>query len=299
VEEVGGTHPVFLLTYGGQKVVVKAETVTGSAEKAIERYTAAGEIISALDPKSVSEVLTSRERLAWRNICEGEKATPQMKSSLLDVLAGRAFLVKMRFRKNFVTFPKIAYGATQFDEEQKQVLGKVHALAGNMQFWRSFGKVVAVDFFIGNLDRIGYNPDPVGRETSAKLINPTNIYLKLKGQTPEEVRKSMLIDFFDPYNIAVDFTSSALDETWKEQCAPCLKGTGFDNFRLEKFAVDLVGEVRKHAALADVHARLGEEEALWFSTGFREGKQQMIDWISRNAALTPGVLARAKYLGWQ
>jgi hypothetical protein len=165
IEDLAEQHPVFLFTYstqdarGAYSLVVKAETGPPHGRP---RYDAAAEVVAAISPNSVSESLTDEEFLSLEAIAVSPKATMLLREWVNHAKAGRAFFIKMRYRKRFAELKNAEFGKGIAEEQKEELLMVMGQLSENATFWKSLGEVVATDFFIGNGDRITW-VGPKGR----------------------------------------------------------------------------------------------------------------------------------------
>jgi hypothetical protein len=139
--------------------VVKAETGPPHGRP---RYDAAAEVVAAISPNSVSESLTDEEFLSLEAIAVSPKATMLLREWVNHAKAGRAFFIKMRYRKRFAELKNAEFGKGIAEEQKEELLMVMGQLSENATFWKSLGEVVATDFFIGNGDRITW-VGPKGR----------------------------------------------------------------------------------------------------------------------------------------
>lgn len=284
-------QPVFRVTLatpaGPVDLVVKQEMGSATHGKPADRYTMTAELMHLVSSVAKAEVLDNNEADALKR---SPHATAYMKQ-----LFGQpyTFWVKMKFKQGLGDLQSIASGAAGFSPSQiADLQNLVPKLVNNTAFWMSFGRIVAVDVFVGNRDRISWSP----KKSRANLQNPGNVFVKFDANG--NVKKAIGLDFFEGLNSMAYVETILSMKDWERFCLPPLK----DQNHARTLASDVVAEIVAHVAQGGIVANYGTQEEVSFLMGFNAGIQMIklhcISQLQSNKPLPGGVRARAGSLGW-
>jgi hypothetical protein len=271
--------------------IVKPDPVKGTAGKDLRPFNKASaevssSLMSLVSPGTQSVPLNTAETAAimgWRSL-------PMTLSQMAQQISGRAaFLVKMPFLKGVTSTE--AMKDKVFDPANKPAMAKMAAeLEGNTPVWKGLGKIILVDAFVGNGDRIDFSGN--------RIQNISNLIFQTDAQG--EIVKAVGLDVFDPYAADAGRMHGTMIDAWITDFGQYIK----DQFRYMALASSIVNDLstRWFKGAAGVDTSLGGGEAAALGVGMSQAYAELSRKLSGDAKMgrrmPSGVMARAVYLGW-
>jgi hypothetical protein len=281
-----GERPVFCLTFAnGEKLVAKAELGSGHAKQSIP--------LGAAMMKQVSPTLQV-EMLDNNELSELEKLPqfPERFRPLQNAEASRAYLELYMSAegKAMNTFYKMPFVERLMDITKVSPALMLIRLKKPPALF-SFGKIVAVDQFIGNNDRFNAMGD---------LVNEDNLlFQQIDGQiTP------VGLDFFEAQGQAANLLEEPPDRQFigKNKFKYVWGGENLLNENNIRFfaqnAIKSLNGYFSQQNMRQITAVFDHDDVLEFANGMREGINELKKFLVTRGGLPEGVRKRMDMLGW-
>ena len=285
-----GERPVFCLTFSnGEKLVVKAEIKTSSGH-ATQSIPLAGAMMKQVSPSMQIEMLDDREFRELKRLAESPERFRQPNSAE----AARAYL---ELYTSPEAQPMNAYYKMPFVDRLTDITKGSPALTllrlKKPPALFSFGKIVAVDLFIGNNDRFN---------AMGELVNPDNLLFQQVGGsiTP------MGLDFFqaqgEAANLLVGPPENQVVSRQKRIFKYLWGGENLLNennlrFFAEK-AIDSLNDYFSQQNMRQIRTLLGPDDVNQFVHGMREGTKDLKQFLVTRGGLPEGVRIRMDRFNW-
>lgn len=283
-----GERPVFLLTFtNNEKLVVKAEIKTGNAH-ANHSIPLGASMMNTVSPQVEIEMLDDKE---FRELGQLPRS-PEIFRPLNNAEPARAYL---ELYTSPEAVPINAYYKMKFVEKLQDISKGTPALMllrlKKPPALFTFGKIVAVDLFIGNSDRFN---------AMGELVNEDNLlFQQIDGNiTP------VGLDFFQAQGEAANLLEGPPENR------PMGRGKfiyvwGGENLlnenNMQFFAARAIQSLNDYFAkqnMRQIRTVFEQDDVLEFANGMREGINELKRYLLTRGGLPEGVKIRMDKLNW-
>lgn len=281
----GQTRPVFRITFrDGSALVVKAES--GGTDRDVNKNVAwGGKLMRQVSPLMKVQLLSQDEVRELRAISPMAFTPRNARAYLTDLLDATQLGIFVWMKMPYINRLQDADDALKKDKETGfEKAFELYETLNKAQTMRMFGKILAIDLFIGNADRV----DPI----TGRIQNTGNIIFQRLG----DGSMSMIgLDYYEASGEFSNLSSTFIHPRWGG--LHLLNTNTMDNFAM--MVIRGLNQMFEEAKVDVDHFTPGH--AFQMRIGMEEGVEILREYISRRLrtkTVTQGVLARAVRLNW-
>ncbi|MBL8214937.1 MAG: hypothetical protein JNK87_29725 [Bryobacterales bacterium] len=277
----GQTRPVFRITFrDNSALVIKAES--GGTDRDVNKNLAwGGKLMRQVSPQMKVQLLSQDEVRELRAISPMAFTPRNARAYLTDLLDATQMGIFV-----WVKMPYLS-GLQDADDALKKggdKAAELYATLSTAQTMRTFGKILAIDLFIGNADRV----DPI----TGRIQNTGNVIFQRLG----DGSLSMIgLDFYEASGEFSNLSSTFIHPRWGG--LHLLNTNTMDNFAM--MVIRGLNQMFEEAKINVDYFTPGH--AFQLRIGMEEGVEALREFISRRLrtkTVQQGVLARAVRLNW-